>query len=324
MRSITSHVNINQPRRLNPLPSVSTLLLTGHTGFVGRAIKDSLGAQSQSRWAIATFDDHQDVRDAQLPERIEAIRPDVVIHLAARTSVAESFRDPEGYFDVNFNGTLNLLRALHATKFRGRFLYIGSGDCYGAIEPAELPVRENHPLRPRNPYAVSKVAAEALCYQWSQTERLDAVIARPFNHIGRGQDERFVVAAFAKQIAAIRLGRAPPQVTCGNLEVTRDLTDVRDVIDAYVALIEHGRTGEAYNVGSGREVRIRDVLARLLELAGVDAEIQIDSTRIRADEQLRVCADVSRIHADTGWASRITLDGALREILDYWMIRETQ
>jgi GDP-4-dehydro-6-deoxy-D-mannose reductase len=303
---------------------VSTLLLTGHTGFVGRAIKELVGTQSQGRWAIATFDDHQDVRDSRLQEFIEALRPDVVLHLAARTSVAESFRDPDGYFDVNFNGTLNLLRALRSIKFRGRFLYVGSGDCYGAIQPSDLPVREDHPLRPRNPYAVSKVAAEALCYQWSQTEGLDAVIARPFNHIGRGQDDRFVVAAFAKQIAAIRLGRAPPQVVCGNLEVTRDLTDVRDVIDAYVALIERGRTGEAYNVGSGREVRIRDVLVRLLEFAGVDAEIKIDTARIRADEQLRVCADVSRIRADTGWASRITLDDTLREVLDYWMTRATQ
>ena len=297
---------------------MSNLLLTGHTGFVGRAITASLGAEPQGRWSIATFEDHRDVRDPRLTECVAAIRPDVVLHLAARTSVADSFRDPDGYFDVNFNGTLNLLRALQSIKFRGRFLYVGSGDCYGAIKSSELPVREDHPLRPRNPYAVSKVAAEALCYQWSQTEGLDAVIARPFNHIGRGQDERFVVASFAKQIAAIRLGRAPARIVCGNLDVTRDLTDVRDVVAAYVALIENGHAGEAYNVGSGREVGIRDVLVRLLGLAGVDAEIKTDTARIRADEQLRVCADVLRIRADTGWASRITLDEALLEILDYW------
>ena len=279
---------------------MSTLLLTGHTGFVGRAITAHFGAGHDGGWVIATLDGHLDVRDPRLADRVQAVRPDAVLHLAARTSVSESFGDPDGYFDVNFNGTLNLLRALRATNFSGRLLYVGSGDCYGAISPAQLPVREDHPLRPRNPYAVSKVAAEALCFQWSQTEGLDAVIARPFNHIGRGQDERFVVASLAKQISAIRNGRAPPRVSSGNLDVTRDLTDVRDVIAAYVALIERGRRGEAYNVGSGREIRIRDLLERLLELAEVDAEVGTDAARVRPDEQLRVCADVSKIRMDTG------------------------
>jgi GDP-4-dehydro-6-deoxy-D-mannose reductase len=303
---------------------VSTLLLTGHTGFVGRAITAHFDAGHHDRWVIATVDPHLDLRDPRLMDRVKAARPDAVLHLAARTSVSESFRDPDGYFDVNFNGTLNLLRALRAANFLGRLLYVGSGDCYGSIQPTQLPVREDHPLRPRNPYAVSKVAAEALCFQWSQTEGLDVVIARPFNHIGRGQDERFVVASLAKQISAIHLGNAPPRVLSGSLDVTRDLTDVRDVIAAYIALIERGRCGEAYNVGTGREIRIRDVLSRLLELAQVSAEVITDAARVRPDEQLRVCADVSKIRMDTGWTSRIGLDETLRDILDDWMTRAIQ
>ena len=299
---------------------MSTLLITGHTGFVGRVLTKEVAARS-GRWAIVTLGDHCDVRNRDVAQRIAETKPDAVIHLAARTSVPESFRDVDGYFDVNFNGTLNLLRCLRATDFRGRFVYVGSGDCYGSIRAEDLPVREDHPLRPRNPYAVSKVAAEALCYQWAQTEGLDAVLARPFNHIGPGQDDRFVIAAFAKQIAAIRVANAAPQLVCGNLDVTRDLSDVRDVVAAYIALIERGESGQIYNVGSGRETSIRDVLERLLRLANVDVEVVVDPARVRRDEQQRVRADVAKIRSDTGWACEIPLDDTLRDILSDWMAR---
>jgi len=114
------------------------------------------GSGHHDRWVVATLDPQLDLRDRRLSDRVKAIQADAVIHLAARTSVSESFRDPDGYFDVNFNGTLNLLRALRTANFRGRFLYVGSGDCYGAIQTAQLPVREDHPLRPRNPYAAGE------------------------------------------------------------------------------------------------------------------------------------------------------------------------
>ena len=155
---------------------------------------------------------------------------------------------------------------------------------------------------------MSKVAAEALCFQWSQTEGLDAIIARPFNHIGPDQDGRFVVPSLVKQVCAIREGRSPNEIVAGNLDVTRDLSDVRDVIDAYVALLERGRTGHVYNVGSGREVRIRDVLVT-------------DPRRLRRDEQLRMRADVTKIGSHTGWASRIPLNESLRDILASWTDR---
>ena len=294
---------------------MATLLITGHTGFVGRSLAGHVAAEHGDRWTVATLAEHQDVRDPNLCQQIAPIRPEAVIHLAARTSVAESFQDADGYFDVNFNGTLNLLRALQAADFRGRFLYISSGECYGAVDEADLPVDELQPLRPRSPYAVSKVAAEALCFQWSQTEGLDAIIARPFNHIGPGQDERFVVPSLLKQVCSIRDGRSPNEIVAGNLDVTRDFTDVRDVIEAYLALLENGRKGQVYNVGSGREVRIRDVLEILLDLANVKARVTTDPQRVRHDEQLRMCADVARIKSHTGWVSRIPLDKSLRDIL---------
>jgi GDP-4-dehydro-6-deoxy-D-mannose reductase len=298
------------------------LLVTGHSGFVGRTLlqAEALG-EIPSGWQLATLPDGLDIRAPQLEGAVRAAAPQAVLHLAACTSVADSFRDPDTCFDVNFNGTRNLLRALRALKFGGRLLYVSSGDCYGALREDMLPVGERTPLRPRNPYAVSKVAAEALCFQWSQTEGVDVVIARPFNHIGPGQDERFAVASFCAQIARIAEGGSAPVLRTGNLDVTRDFTDVRDVLNAYFALLQHGVRGEAYNVASGREVRLRELLERALAIAGVRASIEAESARQRPTEQPRVVADVSRIRSEAHWASRIPLDETLKNTISYWRKR---
>ena len=296
---------------------VRTLLVTGHTGFVGRAVQSVLNANpEQARWRLAMLPDGFDIRSPALARHIADARADAVLHLAGLTSVGESFRDPQRYFDVNFNGTWNLLRALRQASFTGRFLFVSSGDCYGYVTEGDLPTRETQPLRPRSPYAVSKVAAESLCFQWAQTERLDVVLARSFNHIGPGQDIRFAVASFAQQLTAIRRGIRAPRIVTGNLDVTRDLTDVRDVVGAYVSLLERGHTGEVYNVGSGRETRLADVLDMLVSLAGVTPEIVTDPARVRSDEQRRAVADVRKIAAETGWAASTPLARTLTDMLD--------
>jgi GDP-4-dehydro-6-deoxy-D-mannose reductase len=310
--------NVNGPAP-RAAASVPKLLVTGHAGFVGHHVLEQIARRETGNgFAALTLPVAVDIRAPALAGHIADLAPDAVLHLAALSSPADSFRDFDAYVDVNFRGTLNLLRALQAAGFRGRMVFVSSGDCYGSVPEAELPIGEDRPLRPRNPYAVSKVAAEALCYQWSQTEGLDVVIARPFNHIGPGQDERFAVAAFAAQVARIALGKAPPRILTGNLDVTRDFTDVRDVVRAYFALFAKGRRGEAYNIGSGREARIADVLDRLVELAGVDVEIALDPSRVRAVEQRRVAADVRKIESQTGWVAHTPLEQSLRDALDYW------
>lgn len=292
-----------------------TLLVTGHTGFVGRTVSDVV-QREPAGWRVAALPDGFDIRSPELARHVAAIRPDAVLHLAALTSVAASFNDPETYFDVNFNGTWNLLKALRSTSFTGRLLFVSSGDCYGAVSPDELPIRESAPLRPRSPYAVSKVAAESLCYQWANSGQVDVVLARSFNHIGPGQDVRFAVASFARQVARVRAGLAEPRIVTGDLDVTRDLTDVRDVVRAYLALIERGRSGEVYNVGSGREIRMADVLRELLSLAHVTAETIVDESRVRSGEQRRAVADVQKIRSDAGWTPSIPLSRTLADMLD--------
>jgi GDP-4-dehydro-6-deoxy-D-mannose reductase len=295
---------------------VRTLLVTGHEGFVGRALRDVLQNDPDPAWQLATLPARFDVRSTDLSVQLARIRPDAVVHLAALTSVPDSFRDPEAFFDVNFHGTWNLLKALRTAGFRGRMLFVSSGDCYGTVPEAELPIPESRPLRPRSPYAVSKTAAEALCYEWSQSESLDVVIARPFNHIGPRQDERFAVASFARQVARIADGDAEPRIMTGDLDVTRDLTDVRDVVHAYMALLDRGGAGEVFNVGSGCETRLRDVLDQLIAYAGVRADVVPDPLRARPSQQRRAAADIRKITRETGWEPRIPLSSTLANMVD--------
>lgn len=215
----------------------------------------------------------------------------MVLHLAALSFVPDSFRFPEKTFEINFLGTLRLLEALKETEFKGRMLFIGTGDAYGLVPTENLPICESQPLRPRNPYAVSKVAAEALCYQWSQTSPFEVILARPFNHIGAWQSPSFAVSDFARQIALIAARKSPPILKVGNIETTRDFIDITDIVSAYEHLLKFGLNGESYNICSGKEHSLRSLIELLLKISGVEASIERDPQRFRPSDQLRVCGN---------------------------------
>ena len=270
-------------------------------------------------WRMIDVPPALDLRD---PDAAAALvkdeAPDAVIHLAAQSWVPDAFRDPGLTLQVNVLGTLNLLQALQRTGFSGRMVFVSTGDVYGCVPDNELPIREDRLPAPRNPYAVSKLAAEALCYQWSVTEGMDITIARAFNHIGPGQSERFVVSDFARQVVEIKLGRRQPTVSVGDIDVTRDFTDVRDVVQAYFALLRDGENGEVYNVCSGREQSIRALLLRLAAIAGVKIAIRQDPKRLRKSEQRRVVGDPGKMERATGWRSTTELDESLSLMLHQW------
>lgn len=292
------------------------LLVTGAGGFVGTHVAQAVEDGVFGSMVVECLPRGVDVRDATaMREAVADIRPDAVIHLAAQSFVPLSFEEPRETFDINLFGTLNLLDALKRAGFRGKMVYASSGDVYGRVPDECLPVDEGVPAAPRSPYAASKIAAEQLCLQWHRTDGLDVIIARPFNHIGPGQSPRFAIPSIASQVAAIAAGRKLPVLEVGDIETTRDFTDVRDVVAAYAAMLRHGAAGRTYVVASGRERRIRDLLEIMCGLAGIAPRIQQDPLRLRPAEQRRMVADASLLRHDTGWFPGISLEQTLSDIL---------
>jgi len=316
-------------------PSVAQgrLLLTGHAGFVGQHVLAQAGRWPA--WQIVGPGIEYDLLDAaSIDALVDQVKPTAVLHLAGITFVPDSMRDPERTIQVNMLGTLRLLQSLKRVGFAGPMVYVSSGDVYGLVTPDQLPVTELTPVQPRNPYAVSKVAAELVCRQWALSEGWPICVARPFNHVGSGQGQQFVVSKIARQIALIRAGRAEPVLQLGDIDVSRDFLDVRDVIAAYFALLEQGREleqgrkgaaigGEVFNICSGRERTIRELVMRMLVLAGVEAEIVVDTSMLRPSEQRRVVGDNQKLVRATGWAPHLELDQTLTSILADWNERIT-
>lgn len=294
-----------------------TLLVTGSTGFVGRHVRAAVEAGRFGAWRFVAAPAGLDLRDlAAVDALVRDTAPDGVLHLAAQSFVPASFERPRETFEINLFGTMHLLQALQAHRFTGRMLFVSSADVFGRVPEELLPVDETRWPEPRSPYGVSKLAGELLCQQWHRTEGLDLVVARPFNHVGPGQDERFVLPALARQVVAIAKGLQPPVIEVGDIDTTRDFTDVRDVVDAYAALFERGVAGRTYLVGSGRELRVRELLETMIELSGITAEIRQDPARLRPAEQRRMAADASLLTRDTGWIPRIPLQQTLTDILE--------
>jgi GDP-4-dehydro-6-deoxy-D-mannose reductase len=299
---------------------VKRLLVTGQQGFVGTTLSRMVGVERQvAGWSVIDMPGNVDLRDAAATSAmVGSAAPDAVLHLAAQSWVPDAVRDPAATLQINLFGTLNVLQALKQCAFRGRMIYVSTGDIYGVVPEESLPVAETRLPAPRNAYSVSKLAAEALCYQWTATEGMDIVLARPFNHIGWGQSDRFVLSNFARQIVEIGQGRRKPAVAVGDIDVTRDFTDVRDVVHAYFALFASGASGQVYNVCSGRDRSIRSLLDRMAELAGVAITIEQDHARLRKAEQRRVCGDPAKIGRATGWVADTPLDESLAAMLRYW------
>ncbi|RJQ43487.1 MAG: NAD-dependent epimerase/dehydratase family protein [Nitrospiraceae bacterium] len=290
-------------------------LIVGGTGFVGLHLQHCL----HDRYSIMATGRNEDIRDAAMIKNlVRKATPDIVINLAAITTVRESFERQYDNYNIGLFGTLNLLLALKDIAFQGRMLQVGSSEVYGFPAPDQLPISESEPLRPMSPYAVNKVAIEALCYQWSQTEQFEIVTTRSFTHIGPGQSDRFAISNFARQIAEIKQMNIEPVIHVGDLSATRDFTDVRDIVSAYDLLLQKGRNGDIYNVCSNQEVSTQWMLEKLIELSGVKVKIIQDTTRLRTSEQRRVCGNNRKLVRDTGWQQIISLESSLADILSYW------
>jgi GDP-4-dehydro-6-deoxy-D-mannose reductase len=289
--------------------------VTGGHGFVGPWLVQHLEA-SGDQVMVADPDLDITVADSIGAALADAL-PDAVYHLAAQSNVAESWKAATQTFNVNAVGTVNVLQAARACGSQPRVLLVSSAEVYGAVGVDQLPVAESAPFRPVTPYAASKAAAELAGLQAWLGWGLEVIRARPFNHTGPGQPPQFVIPALARQIAeAAQQGVSA--LRTGNLEAKRDLTDVRDVVRAYRLLVQRGQPGEVYNVCTGRSVAIRDLVDRLLELAGLDLAVELDPDRMRPVDVADVRGDPTRVQQATGWSPSIPLDQTLADVLDYW------
>lgn len=252
----------------------------------------------------------------QISAVLDEVKPDVIYHLAAQSSVALSWKNPQLTVDINIKGTLNVLDSLRDSGLDSRIILIGSGEEYGYIQ--HCPVSEEETLRPGNIYAATKACQSMIGNIYARAYKMDIVMVRAFNHIGAGQLPQFVVSDFCKQVAEIEKGLKAPEMRVGNLDARRDFTDVRDVVRAYMLLGEKGKSGELYNVGSGKAMAIRKILDIIISQSTEDIKITVDPERLRPSDIPVIEADISRITADTGWKPEIPIEETIKNTLDYW------
>jgi GDP-4-dehydro-6-deoxy-D-mannose reductase len=302
-------------------------VVTGAAGFAGSHLLDLLTADgapivawrrpdgrpapqgSSAAWEAVDLLDR-----AAVVEAVARLRPDRVYHCAGAAHVGRAWDSTEAALAINVRGTHHLLEALAAARVRARVLIVSSALVY---HHSDGPLTEDDALVPTSPYGLSKLTQELLGSHAAR-DGLDVTIARAFNHVGPRQDPFFAASGFARRIADIEAGRWEPEIAVGNLDAQRDLTDVRDTVRAYRAILEEGRSGRAYNVCSGRPVVIRDLLEMLRARARAPIRVRVDPSRFRPNDTPVLLGDPRRIHDELGWEPRIALEQTLDDLLDYW------
>lgn len=309
------------------------VLITGIAGFAGSHLAEYLvregaveihGIVHRHEHRIQHLAPHLELHRGDLrnalwvSEIIQQVQPTVTLHLAAWSDVGGSWQQPWTTYELNIQCQLHLLEALRRWAPECRTLVVTSNEVYGLVRPEELPIREETPFRPNNPYGVSKIAQDMMALQYWYSHRLPTLRARSFNHIGPNQADDFVASAFARQVAEIEAGLREPTVAVGNLDAERDFTDVRDVVRAYWLLAAQGEAGAVYNIGSGRCHSARFLLDTLLDLATTRVNISIDPARLRPSDVPKSLCNNQRLVAATGWQPQIDLRTSLADLLNYW------
>lgn len=316
------------------------ILITGFGGFAGRHLAEHLRSEMDGRlWgtvmrsreigALADLGAEGlvagDLREREVVDRaFNQSEPDLVFHLAAQASVAQAWRDPWPTLETNLRMSLHVLEAARARSEGGqatRVVFVSSNEVYGGPAPDTLPTDEDAPFAPSNPYATSKAAADLLAGQYARGYGMDVVRVRPFNHLGPGQDARFVAASFARQIAEIEVGLRPPLVRVGNLSAERDFSDVRDIVRGYALAAVHGRPGRVYNLGRGEAVPVQALLDHFVARARVPVTVEADPERMRPSDVPRTLCDRRRAEQELGWTPRLPLASSLDDVLADWRTR---
>ncbi len=309
------------------------VLITGAGGFVGKHLIEAISAQTDYE-IFATALDEKEASNIDLPEDhitliditdkdkvqalFEKVKPEQIYHLAAQSSVGLSWKIPAVTLRVNIEGTLNILEAMRCQDMSGnKILLIGSAEQYGKVTAADLPIGEEQAVVAGNPYAISKIAQEQLAAIYKDAYGMNVCIVRAFNHIGTGQRPDFVISDWAHQIVEIERGEKEPKLFVGNIKVRRDFTDVRDIVRAYMLIMEKGESGQIYNVGSGKSISLEELLQTMISLSKrKDITVEVDSAKVRAADIEDLVSDNRKLVETTGWKKTIPLEQTLTDILD--------
>lgn len=264
-----------------------------------------------------------DINEFSVVESIlNEVRPDIIFHFAAYVSVHKSFNNPFATFQTNIMGTVNILEAAKRVVPRARILIPGSAEEYGKVSQEEMPIREDHPLNPVNPYAMSKKVQEDLALYYIRTNNLNVYLTRTFHYAGPAQPLGFVCSDFAKQVVDIEKGKAS-SIKVGNLDARRDFTDIRDVVSAYWEVVSKGDAGEVFNISSGSSISISDILKKLIGLSGKNILVEIDKSKLRPSDVPIFIGDNTKL-INIGWSKKYTIDETLNDILQWWRTFESE
>ncbi len=298
-------------------------LVTGSEGFVGPYLVSLLKAEGYTvfRTDLRGPSEQKDFYTLDVTDRekvfkvIEETKPDYIFHLAGFSSVKASFDHPELCKQINVEGTRNVLDAIAETTPKAKILVVSSAEVYGT--PEKLPITEEHPISAKTPYGESRLLQEALCRESSDKKGLQVVITRSFNHTGPGQQDIFVIPSFARQITQIEKGKQD-SIKVGNLDAIRDFSDVRDVVKAYLLLIEKGVSGELYNVCSGKGHSIKSLLDKMIAISSANIKIEHDPVRMRKIYIPELIGDNTKLKEATGWKPEIMIEQTLIDTIEYW------
>ena len=313
------------------------LLITGFTGFVSAHFLDLLNSAEPGAEVLGidknfpdfdftlypqltiSFRDIDLLNKNDVEEVIVSFHPTHILHLASVSSVALSWQTPLDSFVNNTNIFLNLVEQVRVNHIPCRILSVGSSEEYGEVAEEDLPLTEENSLHPLSPYAVARVAQEMLSKIYADGFNLDIIITRSFNHIGPGQKDSFVISSFARQMVQLAKEKSSNNtITTGNLSITRDFLDVRDVVKAYYALLKNGKKGEVYNICSGNGIVLKDIVLKMAELLNMKIRIETDPVLIRPNENKRIIGSFKKIHTALGWHPEIPLEKSLVDIISYW------
>ena len=301
------------------------VLITGANGFVARHLVAELKTRGDevigvdvgpaAAWQVDRYYGCNLIGVDAIKVILSIERPDVIVHLAAVSSVAQSWKVPVDSFLNNTNIFLNVAEAVRSLKLSARILSVGSSEEYGNVPKKEMPIREEHPLAPASPYAVARVAQEQLSRLYADGFGLDVVMTRSFNQIGPGQRPDFVVPSFVAQLmAGKREGSGVVDVKAGDLSIVRDFLDVRDAVSAYLLLMEKGESGKVYNICSGVGRTLREVLEAVARIVGIGINVSVDPARIRpADNHMIVGSNEKMIQL--GWTFKHSLETSIRDMV---------